>query len=1005
MSGEVRLLQEAVFERDFIKKTADEFQDFFSEIMEKRYPTDFIRVRPWGKVGDRKNDGYLTSTRTLFQVYAPNELSSADCIKKINDDFTGALPHWRQHFDTWVFVHNSRKEGGLGPDVTKTILELSTKQPGVVVQSWGFAELRKLSFELPPADLCALLHLPATDEACLDWPCLCTQYIKSVIARGTAFFERKLLRDPDGTENERDLLPHFQRRTASHSVPRGVKTPPAVRIDEIAKAEPRTLLLGGYGTGKSFLLRSIFLASCKSRLIESTGSIPVYLDISAFPYADVPRMICTEITRALNIPPAKDAGALLNANVLLLLVDGLEELPAIDQKQVAQDLLTIVHQHPAIRVIVAARPSWHGITSLGQGFVHYEVQPLTNIQGERRLAELCPTVNWRFLPGKVCELCGTPIHLEMIAEEAARGAENISDSPSGLFDRFLEHRFEQIQQSQEFCSIPSFVFRAAASALAVSCINRSSRALPHHEVFKVLDALQEMLGQETSKVLQGLQRVSILSGTDAGGLISFGHMAFRDYLGALHLASLLKVGKSVGAMLQESPEWFEAVVFAAGALDDFDLQSALLESIWTTNRFAFFSALNNRYSSLGVERVVDESLTKKLMVRLAQNYSTLVADVAFPARGAFDPFVFQAEHLPAVSVTADISNDFSIVNYRYHGDSSTRANVHLAKLGPATLDGVQADGMLRSYQLSYQNATHRHVNLAACSKDMFSVYEMARDDFSQELFGLLKDHQFLCFTPDIAYEYIVSIRKSLPPEIRRLGENSLIQLEDYLDYALANVQGREVLLVEYPRVSLHVFAHAVAVSRSSYERIADPLVMGKDISPEDMTGGMIWDAYSPSRVMSIIQTAVPIILDNYRQVVDKYFPGYASSLPLRVAMPVRLCAQVFRFESPNDWCDGEYMWRWSLLPIGGNTNEVQVCFFANEPSFPYFNEDLERVLQELGRDSRIAGDAVGGSSSGIFEIGNEDAIIQKTVFSLIIQDFARLFKTTGHFGKVYNSLL
>ncbi|MDA8227847.1 MAG: hypothetical protein M0T74_09175 [Desulfitobacterium hafniense] len=66
-----RAYYEACFERDYLKITEKAFQDFFSELMEKRFPGDFQRVMPSGKAGDRKNDGYLKSKRMLFQVYAP----------------------------------------------------------------------------------------------------------------------------------------------------------------------------------------------------------------------------------------------------------------------------------------------------------------------------------------------------------------------------------------------------------------------------------------------------------------------------------------------------------------------------------------------------------------------------------------------------------------------------------------------------------------------------------------------------------------------------------------------------------------------------------------------------------------------------------------------------------------------------------------------------------------------------------------------------------------------
>lgn len=89
-----------------LERTGNAFQDFFQDIMGRRYPGDFIPTRPWGRFGDHKNDGYLQSTRTLFQVYAPEGMRLSDTLAKINDDFSGALPYWQAHFSTWRFVHN-----------------------------------------------------------------------------------------------------------------------------------------------------------------------------------------------------------------------------------------------------------------------------------------------------------------------------------------------------------------------------------------------------------------------------------------------------------------------------------------------------------------------------------------------------------------------------------------------------------------------------------------------------------------------------------------------------------------------------------------------------------------------------------------------------------------------------------------------------------------------------------------------------------------------------------
>lgn len=148
-----RAFRELQFQTAYLEKKGNEFQDWFASIMEKRYPADFVRVRPWGNVGDRKNDGYIRSKRWLFQVYAPNEMRSKEALAKIKVDYNGALQHWKQHFDIWVFVHNSKQ--GLGPDVTAKLIELNNLGPPAAV-AWGFEELRRVVFELAPEELASL---------------------------------------------------------------------------------------------------------------------------------------------------------------------------------------------------------------------------------------------------------------------------------------------------------------------------------------------------------------------------------------------------------------------------------------------------------------------------------------------------------------------------------------------------------------------------------------------------------------------------------------------------------------------------------------------------------------------------------------------------------------------------------------------------------------------------------------------------------------------------------
>ena len=145
--------QQLTYEKDFriafLESKGNEFQSLFEKLMLRAYPGDFMPCRPWGNVGDKKNDGYLPSKRALFQCYAPNEMNAKEAVKKIKEDFDGAKIHWKKYFDTWFFVHNA--QDGLGPHIIETIEELRRANPEITIVPCGYIELlvefRRLSLQ------------------------------------------------------------------------------------------------------------------------------------------------------------------------------------------------------------------------------------------------------------------------------------------------------------------------------------------------------------------------------------------------------------------------------------------------------------------------------------------------------------------------------------------------------------------------------------------------------------------------------------------------------------------------------------------------------------------------------------------------------------------------------------------------------------------------------------------------------------------------------------------
>lgn len=151
------------FEIHFLRAKADEFQTFFERLMGLAYKADFLACRPWGQHGDRKNDGFLKSEKRLFQVYAPNSMSSQAAITKITEDFDGAKVHWGALFSQWTFVHNA--VDGLPPHVIQLLLDFEQRNPGIKIEPWGLEELRVVFNQLTLQDLEGWLGYAPTEQS------------------------------------------------------------------------------------------------------------------------------------------------------------------------------------------------------------------------------------------------------------------------------------------------------------------------------------------------------------------------------------------------------------------------------------------------------------------------------------------------------------------------------------------------------------------------------------------------------------------------------------------------------------------------------------------------------------------------------------------------------------------------------------------------------------------------------------------------------------------------
>jgi hypothetical protein len=111
--------------------SAEDFQKLFENVIKRAQP-EFMQIRPYGNIGDRKCDGLFFEDGVVFQVYSPDELKQSEVQAKIEEDLDGAVKHWgSKGLKRWTFVYNCRR--GLAPDIPATLKAQQAKYPNVTL--------------------------------------------------------------------------------------------------------------------------------------------------------------------------------------------------------------------------------------------------------------------------------------------------------------------------------------------------------------------------------------------------------------------------------------------------------------------------------------------------------------------------------------------------------------------------------------------------------------------------------------------------------------------------------------------------------------------------------------------------------------------------------------------------------------------------------------------------------------------------------------------------------
>lgn len=129
MTSEERYIARIIFKNRILESNGQKFEDLFVDIMTKSN-IEFQAVRAYGKIGDKKNDGFVKSSGTYYQVFAPEDIGNNktiyDAVNKLENDFRGLVHNWDDvcKIRKFFFVIND-KYVGISPPILEKVIELN----------------------------------------------------------------------------------------------------------------------------------------------------------------------------------------------------------------------------------------------------------------------------------------------------------------------------------------------------------------------------------------------------------------------------------------------------------------------------------------------------------------------------------------------------------------------------------------------------------------------------------------------------------------------------------------------------------------------------------------------------------------------------------------------------------------------------------------------------------------------------------------------------------------
>jgi predicted metal-dependent hydrolase len=359
---------------------------------------------------------------------------------------------------------------------------------------------------------------------------------------------------------------------------------------KVANDKQYLMVLGGPGVGKSTFLRKIGLEALKGRQGGLQHEcIPVLIELKSFTYSeiDIEKAIHEEF-RICGFPHPKEATAeLLEKGKLLILLDGLDEVPATIMNQAIGQIQDFVDRFDTNRFIVTCRTAAYrhnfrrftdvAMAEFNDSQISYFIQNWFQSEEDKKVgtAQNCWEILQKMENLAAKELAHTPLLLTLLCLVYDH-SQNFPNNRSSLYRKALRILLEEwaaekrILRDEIYQGLRTEFQEILLTEIAYTAFEVDRLFFSQQEL---VDKIREFLTSNLNapKHLDGeaiLQAIAIQQGIlveRAEDVFSFSHLTLQEYLTAQYITDHHQIGKLVTERLTEK-RWREVFLLVAGLM-------------------------------------------------------------------------------------------------------------------------------------------------------------------------------------------------------------------------------------------------------------------------------------------------------------------------------------------------------------------------------------------------------------------------------------------------------